>query len=127
MSLSSCNHPLRPFFANAPYRTAESSLLEISELQAQLVTNLVTQNVHIDNLVMDSLTTTENIQRGNKELKKASEKASIAVCFLWGCGVLWGCFHLGLVYIATGWRVSRGVEESDNTKCNCIILPQDNA
>ncbi|KAA8910884.1 hypothetical protein FN846DRAFT_493748 [Sphaerosporella brunnea] len=59
-------------------RTAESSLLEISELQTQLATNLATQNVHIDNLIMDSLNTTENIERGNKELKKASEKASFA-------------------------------------------------
>ena len=90
MSLSSCNRPLRPFFANVPYRTAESSLLEISELQTQLATNLATQNVHIDNLVMDSLATTENIQRGNKELKKASEKVSIAQSAFFGAAVFCG-------------------------------------
>ncbi|KAF8242243.1 hypothetical protein K440DRAFT_617782 [Wilcoxina mikolae CBS 423.85] len=71
-------------------RTAESSLLEISELQTQLATNLATQNVHIDNLVMDSLATTENIQRGNKELKKASEKASIARSAFFGTAVFCG-------------------------------------
>jgi syntaxin 18 len=65
-------------FLTTVHSTAESSLLEISELQTQLATNLVTQNVHIDNLIMDSLATTENIQRGNKELKKASERTSIA-------------------------------------------------
>lgn len=59
-------------------RTAESSLLEISELQTQLANNLAVQNVHIDHLVMDSLATTENVQRGNQQLKKASEKVSIA-------------------------------------------------
>ncbi|KAI5813581.1 hypothetical protein BZA77DRAFT_117662 [Pyronema omphalodes] len=59
-------------------KTAESSLLEISELQTQLANNLAVQNVHIDHLVMDSLATTENVQRGNQQLKKANEKVSIA-------------------------------------------------
>ncbi|KAI5784620.1 hypothetical protein EDC01DRAFT_662738 [Geopyxis carbonaria] len=59
-------------------RTAESSLLEISELQTQLAMNLVHQNVHIDNLMQDSMATEDNMQRGNKELKKAAEKASLA-------------------------------------------------
>lgn len=68
--------PVAP--ANRPRSTAESSLLEISELQTQLAANLATQNAHIDNLVMDSLATTDNIERGNKELRKASEKASVA-------------------------------------------------
>jgi syntaxin 18 len=70
--------PRRPLLMIAFNRTAESSLLEISELQTQLATNLATQNVHIDNLILDSLATAENIERGNKELKKASEKTSIA-------------------------------------------------
>lgn len=43
-----------------------------------MAANLATQNAHIDNLVMDSLATTDNIERGNKELRKASEKASVA-------------------------------------------------
>jgi syntaxin 18 len=50
------------------------------------------QNVHIDNLIMDSLSTTENIERGNKELKKAAEKTSIARSAFFGtvvfCGVV---------------------------------------
>ena len=60
------------------FSTAESSLLEISELQTQLATNLATQSVHIENLVTDSLSTAEDVERGNKELKKASEKARMA-------------------------------------------------
>jgi hypothetical protein len=39
---------------------------------------------------MDSLATTENIQRGNKELKKASEKASIAQSAFFGAAVFCG-------------------------------------
>lgn len=36
------------------------------------------QNEHIENLVMDSLSTTDDIERGNRELKKAGEKTSMA-------------------------------------------------
>jgi len=57
-------------------RTAERSLIEISELQSTLVTNLTEQNEHIEQLVQDSFSTTENIGRGNKELKRASERTS---------------------------------------------------
>lgn len=60
------------------YSTAERSLIEISELQSTLVTNLTEQNEHIEQLVQDSFFTTENIGRGNKELKKASERPSTA-------------------------------------------------
>ncbi|KAI5266808.1 snare protein syntaxin-like protein 18/UFE1 [Aureobasidium subglaciale] len=59
-------------------RTTERSLIEISELQSTLVTNLTEQNEHIEQLVQDSFFTTENIGRGNKELKKASERTSSA-------------------------------------------------
>ncbi|PUU74989.1 hypothetical protein B9Z19DRAFT_996654 [Tuber borchii] len=65
-------------------RSAEKSLIEISSLQIQLATNLATQNAHIDNLVADSMFTSENVQRGNKELKKAGEKISIARSAFWG-------------------------------------------
>lgn len=65
-------------FTDSKDRTAETSLLEISELQTQLVTQLNEQNSVIDNLMQDSLTTEENVSRGNKELKKAAEKRSIA-------------------------------------------------
>ncbi|EOO03772.1 putative t-snare protein [Phaeoacremonium minimum UCRPA7] len=56
-------------------RTAEKSLLEISELQGMLVNNLAMQSAHIDQLVADSLNTTENVGGGNKQLKKATERS----------------------------------------------------
>lgn len=59
-------------------RTAEKSLVEISELQTLLVGNLETQSAHIDQLVADSFRTTEDIGGGNKELKKATQRASPA-------------------------------------------------
>ena len=65
-------------------RSAEKSLVEISSLQTQLATNLATQNAHIDNLVADSMSIVENVQRGNKELEKAGEKISIARSAFWG-------------------------------------------
>ncbi|KAK4227432.1 hypothetical protein QBC38DRAFT_536502 [Podospora fimiseda] len=59
-------------------RTAEKSLLEISELQNLLVGNLTTQSAHIDQLVAESFDTTEGIGKGNKELKKSTERSSPA-------------------------------------------------
>jgi len=59
-------------------RNAEKSLLEISELQSVLVVNLQQQNERIDQLVQDSYLTTENVGKGNKELKRASERPSTA-------------------------------------------------
>ncbi|KAK3361199.1 hypothetical protein B0T24DRAFT_652927 [Lasiosphaeria ovina] len=59
-------------------RTAEKSLVEISELQNVLVNNLDTQSVHIDQLVAESLETTEGIGKGNKELKKSAARTSPA-------------------------------------------------
>ena len=50
----------------------------MSELQTQVATNLATQNVHVNNLVLDSLATIENTKRGNKVLRKASGMASVA-------------------------------------------------
>jgi syntaxin 18 len=74
--------------SNAIFRTAEKSLIEISELQTQLVNNLATQSAHIDQLVTDSYLTTENIGGGNKELKKASERKSTAkYVFYASCGL----------------------------------------
>jgi hypothetical protein len=61
-----------------PYRTAESSLIEIAELQNLLVSNLATQSAHIDQLVADSFETTEGIGKGNKELKKSAARSSPA-------------------------------------------------
>ncbi|KAK4152057.1 hypothetical protein C8A00DRAFT_35277 [Chaetomidium leptoderma] len=59
-------------------RTAETSLIEIAELQNMLVNNLSTQSAHIDQLVADSFETTEGIGKGNKELKKSAGRASPA-------------------------------------------------
>ena len=60
------------------YRTAEKSLIEISELQNVLVENLEIQAAHVGQLVTDSLNTTENVDKGNKELKKALDRPSTA-------------------------------------------------
>lgn len=60
------------------YRTAEKSLVEISELQTLLVNNLTTQSAHIDQLVADSFKTTENVGGGNQQLKKAAKRPSPA-------------------------------------------------
>ncbi|KAK1067120.1 hypothetical protein LTR12_007506 [Friedmanniomyces endolithicus] len=67
-------------------RTAERSILEISELQSTLVTNIQMQSEGIEQLVQDSYMTEENLERGNKELKKASERRSTAriVCVATG-------------------------------------------
>jgi syntaxin 18 len=63
-------------------------LVEISELQTQLVTNLATQSAHIDQLVVDSFLTAENVGGGNKELKKATERKSTAkYVFYASCGL----------------------------------------
>ena len=65
------------------YRTAEKSLVEISELQTQLVNNLAVQSAHIDQLVSDSFFTADNVGGGNKQLQKAAERKSTAkyVCY----------------------------------------------
>jgi syntaxin 18 len=79
-------------------RTAEKSLLEISELQNLLVSNLATQSAHIEQLVSDSVSTADNVGGGNKELKKATQRASTArLTFFAASGlcaflVLWDLF-----------------------------------
>lgn len=40
--------------------------------------NLATQAAHVDQLVADSLNTAENLEKGNKELKKALDRPSTA-------------------------------------------------
>ncbi|KAI9652228.1 MAG: hypothetical protein M1831_007137 [Alyxoria varia] len=73
-------------------REAEKSLVEISELQSTLAENLQTQSEHIEQLVQDSESTTVDVQKGNKELKKASERRSTAKMVFYGtvglCGSL---------------------------------------
>ncbi|KAF6234535.1 hypothetical protein HO173_007160 [Letharia columbiana] len=69
-------------------RTAERSMLEISELQTSLVQNLDVQTANISQLVSDSFSTTENVGSGNKELKKATERKSTARMVFWAsCGL----------------------------------------
>ncbi|KAI1775739.1 hypothetical protein F4818DRAFT_414811 [Hypoxylon cercidicola] len=69
-------------------RTAEKSLLEISELQTQLIDTLTTQSAGIEQLVADSEKTTENIGGGNRQLKQATQKSSPAkYTFFATCGL----------------------------------------
>ncbi|KAL8782379.1 MAG: hypothetical protein Q9213_005420 [Squamulea squamosa] len=69
-------------------RTAEKSMIEVSELQTTLVANLETQSSNIEQLVADSLNTTENVGSGNKELKRATERKSTArMVFFATCGL----------------------------------------
>ncbi|KAL2834249.1 hypothetical protein BDW59DRAFT_168584 [Aspergillus cavernicola] len=65
-------------------QNAEKSLLEISSLQQNLVTHLSTQEESIGQLVSDASSTETNIGRGNKELKRASERRSAAQAVFWG-------------------------------------------
>jgi syntaxin 18 len=70
---------LNPSMANySLHRIAQKSLAEISDLQSTLIGHLVTQTEHIDQLVADSFSTTENVEGGNKQLKKATQRPSTA-------------------------------------------------
>lgn len=71
-------------------RAAESSILEISSLQTQLVDALSIQSSHISQLVTDSVNTTENIGMGNKQLRRAAERRSVARMVFWASVVLCG-------------------------------------
>ncbi|KAI1765380.1 snare-complex protein syntaxin-18 N-terminus-domain-containing protein [Hypoxylon sp. FL1150] len=69
-------------------KTAEKSLLEISELQTQLIDTLTTQSAGIEQLVADSEKTNENVGGGNRQLKQATQKASPAkYTFFATCGL----------------------------------------
>ena len=59
-------------------RTAERSMVEISELQSTLAANLEIQATRIDQMTEDAENTSTNIEGGNKQLKKASEKFRVA-------------------------------------------------
>jgi syntaxin 18 len=80
---------------NTRHRTAEKSLIEISELQTQLIDTLTTQSAGIEQLVADSDLTAGNVQGGNKQLSAATKKASpakytfFATCGLCAFLVLW--------------------------------------
>lgn len=60
------------------HRTAEKSLLEISELQTLLVNNLSAQSENIELLVSDSASMADNVGGGNRQLKKATQRPSTA-------------------------------------------------
>lgn len=62
---------------------AEKSLIEISSLQQTLVGHLSVQGEMIGQLVDDASNTDENVKRGNRELKKASERSSTAKGVFW--------------------------------------------
>ncbi|OKL62450.1 hypothetical protein UA08_02577 [Talaromyces atroroseus] len=64
-------------------QNAEKSLLEISSLQQSLVSHLSTQEEYISQLVSDASTTSENVGKGNKELKRANERKSTAQMVFW--------------------------------------------
>jgi hypothetical protein len=71
---------------------AEKSLLEISSLQQTLLGSLSVQAEQIGALVGDAEQTGEDLRRGNKELKRAGERGSVARGVFWGtvgiCGFL---------------------------------------
>lgn len=57
-------------------------------MQTTLANNLSTQSAQIDQLVADSLYTSENVGGGNKQLKKATERKSTAkYVFYASCGL----------------------------------------
>ncbi|KAI0150732.1 hypothetical protein GGR57DRAFT_471395 [Xylariaceae sp. FL1272] len=69
-------------------RTAEQSLMEISELQTRLIGTLVTQQESIDVLVGDAELTAENIAGGNKQLAQATKRPGPAkYVFFATCGL----------------------------------------
>ncbi|KAF7869906.1 hypothetical protein EAF04_004690 [Stromatinia cepivora] len=76
-------------------KTAEKSLIEISELQTQLLNSVASQAEQIEILAEQSHQTTENVGGGNKELKRATQRKSTAkYVFYASCGlsaflVLW--------------------------------------
>lgn len=70
----------------------EKSLLDISELQTTLIGHLNVQGEMIGGLVEDASRTDENVSRGNKELKRATERTSTARLMyyitFWLCALL---------------------------------------
>lgn len=76
---------------------AESSLLEISSLQSTLLSHLSAQGEMISHLVDDAAGTEGNVQKGNRELKRAGER--------WGRGLARGVFWGTVVIcgVCVGW------------------------
>jgi len=74
------NRDMMKFFdsMHKSVQTAQKSLAEISDLQSTLISHLATQTEQIDHLVADSFSTTENVEGGNKQLKRATQRPSTA-------------------------------------------------
>ncbi|KAI5307296.1 hypothetical protein KEM56_000580 [Ascosphaera pollenicola] len=64
-------------------QNVERSLLEITSLQQSLVSHLTTQDEMITQLVADAGNTQTNVTKGNRELKRASERSSVARWFFY--------------------------------------------
>ncbi len=62
--------------------SAESSILEVSQLQSSLIAHLQSQSETIDRLYDDAMGTVNDVERANKELKKAKERGGEARVFL---------------------------------------------
>lgn len=62
--------------------SAESSILEIAQLQSSLLAQLHTQSESIDLLYDDAVRTVGDVERANKELRKAKERSGEARVFL---------------------------------------------
>ncbi|GAA96096.1 uncharacterized protein L969DRAFT_103183, partial [Mixia osmundae IAM 14324] len=58
----------------ASLRHAESSLLEISALQSELVVHLTQQSELTDRLYEDAIIVSDRVEQGNKQLQKAKER-----------------------------------------------------
>ncbi|EKM59349.1 uncharacterized protein PHACADRAFT_157701 [Phanerochaete carnosa HHB-10118-sp] len=59
----------------ASVQQAESRLLEISALQAELVTHLTKQTEQTEQLYEDAIATAETVEKGNAQLKEARRRA----------------------------------------------------
>jgi syntaxin 18 len=62
--------------------SAESSILEISQLQSSLIAHLHAQSETIDRLYDDAIGTVADVEKANKELRKAKERSGEARIFL---------------------------------------------
>ena len=58
--------------------------MDIASLQQSLVTHLATQEDYIGQLVTDAGSMETNIGRGNKELRRATERRGAAQAVFWG-------------------------------------------
>lgn len=78
---------------------AEKSLLEIADLQNQLVGHLDVQAELVGQVVADAADTEGDVSRGNRELKRAGERKSLARRVYWGTVVVCGvCVVWDLIF-----------------------------